>query len=161
MSGLELRTYTVMPETRLDALSDLMGVAPSDGCFVQCGVGGGGSAAAMAVADITERTYYLFDSFEGMPKPGPVDGQKATDKWRQDWCRGDPKKVHEIFAKLALPDPTLVIGLIQNTLPATDTGPISILHLDVSPAEVDDAVRWVDAGPLDASLLNRLNGSFT
>lgn len=127
----DLIEYTVMPETRLDALANLMSAAPLKGCFVQCGVGNGGSAATMAVADIAVRQYFLFDSFEGMPWPGPNDERKAFRNWHPDWCKGDPEKVREIFGKLNLPDPTIIIGMIQDTLPLTATGPIAILHIDV------------------------------
>lgn len=50
------------------------------GDFVECGVFGGSQAAAMARAiwacpqpDIPRRVH-LFDSFEGVPEPGPQDG---------------------------------------------------------------------------------------
>ncbi len=146
--GRDPSAYTVIPETRLDGLANLMGAAPAAGCFVQCGVGNGGSAAAIAVADgmLADygRPYYLFDSFEGMPKPGPEDGQKAAEKWRPDWCRGDPKNVRAIFDQLELPAPIIVEGMIQDTLPITETGMISILHLDVD---------WYEATMLALAIL--------
>jgi len=38
------------------------------GCIVECGVWRGGMSAAMAEVLGYERTYYLFDSFEGLPQ---------------------------------------------------------------------------------------------
>lgn len=149
MSIRDLIRYTVMPETRLDALANLMGAAPAAGCFVQCGVGDGGSAAAIASADGTladeGRPYFLFDSFEGMPKSGPRDGSKAYHKGRaRTWCKGDPQNVKKIFALLKLPEPMIVVGMIEDTLPITDTGSISVLHLDVD---------WYEATMLALSIL--------
>lgn len=46
------------------------------GCVVECGVWRGGMIAAIA-SMWTERMYYLFDSFEGLPKAQEIDGAKA------------------------------------------------------------------------------------
>jgi O-methyltransferase len=47
------------------------------GDFVECGVAYGTQIAAMALANQTlagGRKVHLFDSFEGIPQPGPMDG---------------------------------------------------------------------------------------
>ncbi len=52
------------------------------GAFVECGVWRGGSAAIMGLAMKSRgenRDLHLFDSFEGLPEPGPEDGLKAAE----------------------------------------------------------------------------------
>jgi hypothetical protein len=53
------------------------------GALVECGVWKGGSAGMMALAHLhatngkPTRALHLFDSFEGLPEPGNLDGNKA------------------------------------------------------------------------------------
>jgi O-methyltransferase len=55
------------------------------GALVECGVWKGGSAGMMALAHLhatkgkPTRALHLFDSFEGLPEPGSLDGKKADD----------------------------------------------------------------------------------
>ena len=55
------------------------------GLVVECGVWRGGMSAALATVLGPERTYYLFDSFEGLPAPKEVDGVKA-----REWSESKP-----------------------------------------------------------------------
>ncbi len=63
------------------------------GDFVECGVWKGGSCMLMARAlelfEDTDRTIYLYDTYEGMPKPGKEDviswnGRSVMEKWEED-----------------------------------------------------------------------------
>jgi len=53
------------------------------GCIVECGVYRGGMIAAMAELLGTKKSYYLFDSFKGLPSAQNIDGQKAKN-WQSD-----------------------------------------------------------------------------
>jgi O-methyltransferase len=48
-----------------------------EGCLVECGVARGGTAAMMAMTSSElgekQRHIWMFDSFEGLPEPGPLD----------------------------------------------------------------------------------------
>jgi len=50
-----------------------------DGAVVECGVWRGGMIASIAEILGENRSYYLFDSFEGLPPAGRWDGEKAKD----------------------------------------------------------------------------------
>ena len=70
------------------------------GDVVECGVWRGGQIMAAALADDKERSYWLYDTFEGMRGVSEYDyrdGKHATEssKWRKgghhgsNWCRAD------------------------------------------------------------------------
>src|SRR5690348_7511798 len=44
------------------------------GCVVECGTWRGGMIAGIADVLGAERDYFLFDSFEGLPAAGEIDG---------------------------------------------------------------------------------------
>lgn len=54
-----------------------------NGSVVECGVWRGGMTAAMAEILGKNRTYYLFDSFEGLPPAKEIDGHRAQ-AWQND-----------------------------------------------------------------------------
>jgi hypothetical protein len=45
------------------------------GCIVECGVWQGGMIAGIAEVLGADREYFLFDSFEGLPPAGTMDGE--------------------------------------------------------------------------------------
>lgn len=53
------------------------------GSIVECGVWRGGMSAGIADVLGNERTYYLFDSFEGLPEAKSIDGKAAMD-WQKN-----------------------------------------------------------------------------
>lgn len=53
------------------------------GDVVECGVWRGGMIAALAKIYGNQREYYLFDSFEGLPKVKEIDGEEAK-RWQED-----------------------------------------------------------------------------
>jgi O-methyltransferase len=103
------------------------------GDFVECGVYNGGSAAIMAsFCEKTElkRNIWLFDSFEGLPKPTEKDGERAPDY--EGWCHGDLAKVKKVFQLMGIPQGCIVVvkGWFQDTFPTVEVPRIAILHID-------------------------------
>lgn len=145
------------------------------GVIVECGVWKGGCSLAMLLAQRmafgrVERPVFMFDSFEGMPEPGPKDGAAARE-WRErrdpsdfhDNCRADQSNVSRIFEDLfgfrALPglrpeiDYELSAGLFESTLPRVMIGPIALLRLDADWYEstkccLDNLGRFLSPGAL-------------
>lgn len=103
------------------------------GCAVECGVARGGSGAAIAIAlseTDPDRQVLLFDTFEGLPAPTREDPDYHRAVQKTGKCRGEFEKVDELFCRLGLRNYRLVKGMFQETLRNTDTGNISLLHLD-------------------------------
>jgi len=117
------------------------------GAFVECGVWRGGSAGIMGLAMKSfdaKRPLHLFDSFEGLPEPGPQDGTAAVE-YSGGRSGGHLASIAKcdatldlvrtlLFERLQL-DPKKVhfhVGWFQETVPvaAKELGPISILRLD-------------------------------
>lgn len=102
------------------------------GDFVECGVFNGGSAAAAACAiRSSDRKFWLYDSFEGMPETSAEDGPEAPDFVGK--CVGDEADVHAAMRLARFPVDKYVIrkGWFQDTFatgPAPDT--IAFLHID-------------------------------
>ena len=108
------------------------------GSVVECGVWRGGMSAAMAEFLGNERTYYLFDSFEGLPEAEQIDGKDAL-RWQADKTSPayfDNCKIEMDVAQNAMhiakaANVEIVKGWFKNTLPATDIdAPVAILRLD-------------------------------
>ena len=80
----QFREYTMIPEGHyLDNLSLAKSVESINGCIVECGVWRGGMSAGIAKILGQNRTYYLFDSFEGLPPAKEIDGSAAI-AWQKD-----------------------------------------------------------------------------
>ena len=108
------------------------------GSIVECGVCNGGSAAVMALAarDCGDgREIWLFDSWEGLPEPGPLDVSSRGTRRERGWNLGSERTVEALlFEKLRLPRENihLVKGWFEETLPRyrETIAPIALLHLD-------------------------------
>lgn len=104
------------------------------GALVECGCQNGGSAAALALGLGVERKTYLFDTFAGVPKPEPEDGDKAMSRWETSqpngWALGSAKSARECLKAIGVKGAKLVTGDFADTLPKADTGPIAVLHID-------------------------------
>jgi O-methyltransferase len=107
------------------------------GDIVECGVWNGGSAAIMASACASsqggiDRRIWLFDSFAGLPTPGPRDGAMERKYYFQGMNKGSVEEVKRVFGKLSLPMENIKIcaGWFSATLPAADIQRIAILHID-------------------------------
>jgi O-methyltransferase len=120
---------SLIPADRLRMMLVLCGDLPA-GCIVQCGVFQGGSAALLAW--LTGKDLWLFDRFCGMPKPEPIDGEKAASKWRPDWCAATIPDVAKALAVFDVPSEQVRIigGDFADTLWRVETGPVALLHVD-------------------------------
>ncbi len=150
---LEVRANTMTSFERLATLwqqvkyLDRYGI---QGSLVECGVWKGGSAGMMALAHLSAtadkptRELNLFDSFEGLPEPQKIDGEKAAE-YSSARDSGKLEAIGKcvspledcqtlLEARIAYPKTLLHYhqGWFQDTLPgnAADTGPIALLRLD-------------------------------
>lgn len=97
------RQYSLTSDENLYATVEIMRTLEgTDGDMVECGVWQGGHIIAAMLASTQPRTFWLYDTFEGMTEPGPEDyrrGRHATEtaKYRkrgpQNWCRCDIETV--------------------------------------------------------------------
>jgi hypothetical protein len=116
------------------------------GDFIELGVARGGCAALMAFGAQDSRApfrrhLWLFDSYEGLPEPGPqdfVDSQSTGDHVRplpKGSCLGTIEDVQSmLFGRFKL-DPSrisLVKGWFQDTVPqhAPKIGQVAMLRMD-------------------------------
>lgn len=113
------------------------------GSFVECGVWKGGSSFLMAHRLRTlgqERLVWMFDSFEGLPPPQPIDGPLAQ-RWASetdgpnyhDNCVVSLDQVRATADRLELGDRVrLVKGWFDETLVdyRSKIGPIALLRID-------------------------------
>ena len=116
------------------------------GDVVECGVWRGGSmqAAAMALlqAGSTSRHLHLFDTFEGMPPPSPVDRRQdgtsaaellaTTERTGPVWAVAGLEDVRQAMDETAYPTDKIhyVQGMVEETVPSQAPERISILRLD-------------------------------
>jgi len=119
------------------------------GDIVECGVWKGGSMMAVAHTLLqtaaTERTLWLFDTFEGMPAPVGEDvtrkGEVARELFRtkrdahgtgSDWCRSSLDEVRTNVESTRYPRQRLrfVKGKVEETIPGEIPEQISLLRLD-------------------------------
>jgi O-methyltransferase len=119
-----------------------------DGDVVECGVWRGGSMMAVALCLVkTEdfsRSLYLYDTYEGMPRPGSVDkdasGRFADEMFSKvqthedgsTWCAATYEEVRTNLLSTGYPESRIhfVKGKVENTLPLRDPRPIALLRLD-------------------------------
>lgn len=118
------------------------------GCIVECGVWKGGSMMAIALAlmnqGITDRHLYLFDTFQGMPKPHEKDrhydddvharyeAAKFSDREGSRWSFAPIEEVRRNLESTGYPPEYLhfVPGKVEDTLKVTDVPEIAMLRLD-------------------------------
>lgn len=117
------------------------------GDIVECGVWRGGSCmlAAKTLQHFgdTSRKIYLFDTFEGMPKPtaGDIakDGDRLTKQWNDmaqnthnDWCYASLEDVQRNLSTVGYPADKIeyVVGKVEETIPGTLPSSIALLRLD-------------------------------
>lgn len=135
-----VRHHTMIDIPRLKSLYFLTREADSlklQGDIVECGVFHGGSAAVMAYASrksVFRRDIWLFDSFEGMPRPTEKDDPEAFKQFHGVWNKGDVSKVKQIFEELKIPQKRvhIVKGWFQDTFPSVEIPRITILHIDAN-----------------------------
>jgi hypothetical protein len=146
----QCREYTMTSWERLYALYKSVQYVVENripGDIVECGVWRGGSmklaAHVLLALGATDRTLFLYDTFEGMTEPDPeVDldpsGNKAADDWlevqRRDvkWSYAPVEEVRDVIAGTGYPMDKVVFvkGPVEDTIPATVPDRISLLRLD-------------------------------
>lgn len=108
------------------------------GCVIECGVWRGGMSAGIATILGPDRQYFLFDSFEGLPKAEPIDGPAAI-RWQEnttapayyDNCAAGQEFAERAMALAGAKFVTLVKGWFNETLPKFKAPePIAVLRLD-------------------------------
>jgi Macrocin-O-methyltransferase (TylF) len=117
------------------------------GDLVECGVWRGGSMKLVAHVlhslGETNRTLFLYDTFEGMTEPDPAfdidfSGNEAVNDWREvqrrgvKWAYAPVEEVQQIIASSGYPmeKVKLVKGRVEETIPGTIPASIALLRLD-------------------------------
>ena len=140
----QIKPYTMLSAQRLLALYEgakLVCRENLPGNFAECGVAGGGSSAMLAYViqthSQTRRFLYAFDTFEGLPRPGPQDvvsGISAFDiGWGEGTCAAPVGSLRQIAEKLGVWESIVPVkGLFQDTLASkrNEVGELALLHLD-------------------------------
>jgi O-methyltransferase len=94
------------------------------GCFAEVGVFRGISAEAICQAKLPETEFYLFDTFEGLPRPGKLDlrfNERMFSVSEEMVC-----------ARLKRYSGwTILKGLFPGTAQAVESNKFSFVHLDV------------------------------
>jgi hypothetical protein len=117
------------------------------GDIVECGVWSGGSMllAALALKHFgdTSRRLWLYDTFDGIPRPDAIDrrwdGVPALPTWEHHqrsggrWCYGGgPDHVRRVLSLSGYPEEKFVFveGKVEDTLPDCRPDRIGLLRLD-------------------------------
>ena len=146
-----VRAYTMTTDERLYVLMRAVEYVVRNGipgALVECGVWKGGSmmAAALTLAreGCDDRDLYLFDPFEGMPKPSAEDvshlGEDAATTFERtkrgddasDWCLATREEVEAALHGTGY-DPSrmhFVQGKVEDTIPQGAPETIALLRLD-------------------------------
>lgn len=147
------KPYSGLPREGLLDLYRLIYGLKAPGAVVECGVQNGGAGALCWAAAGIERDLWLFDSFQGLPRPTEPDGGRAFSKYAaklqkgEGWCVGTVQNVNEVTAKVGgLARVHIVPGWVEDTLPDrhAEIGAIAVLHIDVdfySPTQC--ALAWL------------------
>lgn len=145
----KVRAYSMLQDELLYDLGQKTITALSEnvpGDFVECGVWFGGASFLMAdllkQSGIGDRKVWMFDSFEGLPKPKKIDGPLANEYakqakhdngWYFDNCYADFNTVADISKKLGVSRYTNIIkGWFKDTLPKKrkEIRSIAVLRVD-------------------------------
>ncbi len=109
-----------------------------DGSIIECGVWRGGMMGGIAELLGSEKQYYLFDSFEGLPEAKEIDGVTAKE-WQQnkeghnyhDNCKAEIEWAEAAMKKSKAKNVNFVKGWFEETVPTFSSPmPIAILRLD-------------------------------
>lgn len=147
--------YTV---TQLSAVLDLIDTVEDiilndiPGDLVECGVFMGGSCMIMAETlkhHNTNRTIWMFDTFDGVPSPNDEDvtpegtslkqwyeEQKLDDNNESKWCYSALDTVKDNFKECDYTGAVnFVIGNVEDTIPTIGLSNIALLRIDVDLAK--------------------------
>jgi O-methyltransferase len=128
----------VSRDTFIDNLRLAGRVAGISGCVIECGVWRGGMSAGLATVLGSDRKYFLFDSFEGLPEAKKIDGEAAlawqSDKqgsYYYDNCTAEPDFAQRAMTLSGSKSFSLMKGWFNETLPKfSPPEPIALLRLD-------------------------------
>ena len=143
----KVKDYTLVPIERCYSLYQTVNYIIKnniEGDLVECGVWKGGSSMLMAYtlleAGVSNRKIYLYDTFEGMTKPGEMDGQEEKDQWERgkvtdtlnNMCYSPIEEAKANMSKTGYPMENIILvkGKVEETLPGTMPSKISLLRLD-------------------------------
>ena len=136
------RIYAFMQATRHVVNSNI------PGAIVECGVWKGGavmsSLLTMRQMNRSERDYFLYDTFEGMPPPTEADrrfdGDALAEKFAKhqlsegtsSWCRGECSEVEKNIQTTGYEPSRIhfVKGRVEETIPGVMPDQIAVLRLD-------------------------------
>jgi O-methyltransferase len=132
--------YTMIPsDNYVDNLKLCEKYKFLEGDIVECGTWKGGMIAGIAeVLGDTNRTYFLFDSFEGLPLAKIIDGESAIN-WQNnkeseayyDNCSADILYAKEAMRLSRVKNVQIIKGWFNQTLPGFNkNNRIAILRLD-------------------------------
>ncbi len=118
------------------------------GAIVECGVWKGGAVMSSLLTlkklSANDRDVFLYDTFEGMPRPGEDDkrcdgealdvgfAEKQVDEDSSTWCRAEYGEVHNNILSCEYPMDRIqfVKGKVEETMPETLPEQIAVLRLD-------------------------------
>lgn len=131
--------FTMVPkETYLQNLNLISQFKNVKGAVVECGVWRGGMSAGIADLLGVSRTYYLFDSFEGLPEAKAIDGESAI-AWQKDIhsenyfenCKAEKAWAEKAMGLSKAKDYSLIQGWFEKSLPEFNCKEgIAVLRLD-------------------------------
>ena len=131
--------YTMIPEqTFVENLKLCKRFSHVNGCIIECGVWRGGMIAAISEILGNDRNYYLFDSFEGLPKAKEIDGDSAIE-WQNnkegsfyyDNCKAEIDYAYKAMELSGAKKHQIIKGWFSETLPKFELEEeIAILRLD-------------------------------
>jgi hypothetical protein len=146
------RPYTMTSVERMFAMYQAVRYleeAKIDGAIVECGVWRGGSImiaiATLNLLKSRDREIFLFDTFEGLPKPDPVLDvdiwdNKGHDGWilearsveSSNWAYASLDDVRSNVLGLGYPESLIhfVKGMVERTIPGQSPDKIALLRLD-------------------------------
>lgn len=134
--------YTMTSKARLFALNQAINYIQNhnvQGDIVECGVWRGGSSmmSALSLMPESNRSLYLYDTFEGMSEPTKDDvnmiGDEAFDTWQgRDKCEADLNDVQTNMKLTQYPFEKIyfVQGKVEDTIPQILPSKIALLRLD-------------------------------
>jgi hypothetical protein len=144
-----VQPYTMTSKERVFALRESVNYVVEHaipGDVVECGVWKGGSMMAIARTLLergsTDRTLYLFDTFEGMSEPSAVDksfsGEAASDVLRNSdkdsvfWAYGPLDGVKSVMRDTGYDQGKVIFvkGKVEATIPERAPERIALLRLD-------------------------------
>lgn len=135
----KFKEFTMLSQKEyIECLSLIAQFKNVEGCIIECGVWRGGMMGGIADILGKDRNYYLFDSFEGLPKAKEIDGQSAIE-WQKDTtspgyydnCKAEMNWAEKAMKKSGAGNYTFIKGWFSETIPTYQLKePIAVLRLD-------------------------------